>query len=259
MKISVNCPSWKRPVVKTLQYLPFCKVWVDGRQYEDYRKANPGANIIVCPDGVQGNLCRVRNYIMRTEFEGGADVVVIVDDDYSGMAYFVPDGAFGYVSNNLNGEDFLPFVEKYSIMAIDMGVYFWGVNCNIDHMCCRHSSPFSTKAYIGGPFQVFIKGNRCYYDERLPLKEDYDMTLQQLNVYRKVLRVNWYHYIVKQSEQAGGCAEYRNREREQEQFKLLQRKWGSNIVKRDTSNKGKTRKEKKMDYNPIIKIPIKGI
>lgn len=34
---------------------------------------------------------------------------------------------------------------------------------------------------------------------------------------------------------------------------------GGAIVKTDTSNKGMTTKEKMMDYNPIIKIPIKGV
>ena len=32
MKISVCCPSYKRPIVKTLKYLPFCKVYVDDEE-----------------------------------------------------------------------------------------------------------------------------------------------------------------------------------------------------------------------------------
>ena len=41
MKISINCPSYKRPKVETLNYLPFCKVWVCETEYEEYLKANP--------------------------------------------------------------------------------------------------------------------------------------------------------------------------------------------------------------------------
>ena len=48
---------------------------------------------------------------------------------------------------------------------------------------------------------------------------------------RKILRVNKFFYEVKQSEQKGGCATYRN-------FK---------------------KNSKRIDYNPIIKAPIKGI
>lgn len=82
MKISVNAPSYKRANdVKTLSYLPFCKIWVDGKEYEDYKRNYPDADIQRCADGVQGNLCRVRNYILRTEFDRGMDAVLIIDDD----------------------------------------------------------------------------------------------------------------------------------------------------------------------------------
>jgi uncharacterized ParB-like nuclease family protein len=163
------------------------------------------------------------------------------------------------VPMKLATDEFLGMVEKYSIMAMDLGAKFWGVNCNGDYMAYRHNTPFSTTSYIGGPFQCFLKGNRCWYDEKLPLKEDYDMTLQQLNVERVVLRVNAYHYVCKQSEQAGGCAAYRNRQREEEQLYALQRKWGGGIIKIDQSNKGKSGKAHRLDYNPIMKCPIKGV
>lgn len=144
-------------------------------------------------------------------------------------------------------------------MANDIGAKFWGVNVNSDPMAYRHNTPFSTISPVLGPFGCFLKGNKCRYDENLPLKEDYDMTLQQLNTERVVLRVNAYHYLCKQSENIGGCAAYRNREREKQQLEALQAKWGSNIVKVDTSNKGRTEKIKRLDYNPIIKVPIKGV
>lgn len=126
-------------------------------------------------------------------------------------------------------------------------------------MSYRTYTPFGFSKYIGGPLQCFIKGNDCWYDETLPLKEDYDMTLQQCNKYRGCLRLNFLTYNVKQSEQKGGCASYRTLIREKEQFDLLQKKWGSGIVREDKSNKGKTKKKKRFDYNPIIKIPIEGI
>lgn len=262
MNISVNAPSYKRPdQVLTLNYLPFCRIWVDHSEYEDYKANYPDAEIISCPEGVQGNLCRIRNYILKKEFERGMDVVLIIDDDLNRIERFVwnEHTRFGYEREKVEADEFLTFLEKYSLLAQDLGAKFWGVNVNTDNMCYRHCSPFSTVSYIGGPFQCFLKGNRCWYDENLPLKEDYDMTLQQLNLERVVLRVNAYHYICKQSIQPGGCASYRNRDYEREQLMAFRKKWGSKIVKIDTTNKGKTDKQKKLDYNPIIIIPIKGI
>lgn len=261
MNISVNAPSYKRPAgVKTLDYIPFCKIWVDESEAGEYREHNPGAEIVACPKGVQGNLCRVRNYILDQEFNNGMDVVLIVDDDLHYLEGFEYRDGFAYNRRKIETDDILLFLEKYSLMAEEIGAKFWGLNCNADAMAFRQYTPFSTVAYIGGPFQCFLRGNRCRYDESLPLKEDYDMTLQQLNLERVVLRLNGYHYICEQSTIPGGCAAIRNREREAQQFDALQRKWGSKIVKRDQSNKGKSEKERKWeDYNPIIKIPIKGV
>ena len=255
MKISVCCPSYKRPKVKTLDYLPFCKVYVDCKEYDEYKKQNPeGANIISVPEGVQGNLCRIRNYILDKELAEN-DVCLIIDDDLGGIFYFEK-----LKESRVEADEFLTFIEKYSIMAKDIGARFWGVNCNSDPQCYREYTPFSTTSYIGGPFQCFLKDNELRYDENLPLKEDYDMTLQQLNKYRVVLRINKYHYKCEQSTNAGGCATYRNIEREKEQLRMLQKKWGTKIVKIDTTDRShSSKKTKKIDYNPVIRCPIKGV
>lgn len=131
-EIAICCPSYKRPYVETLKYLPFCKIYVAPEEYENYLEFNPKYkdNIVKCPKGIQGNVSRIRNYILDTEFGNGADIVCIVDDDLKAI----------------------------------------------------------------------------------------------------------------------------------EHFEMLQKKWGSNIVRLDTSNKGRSKKNRKyIDYNPIIKIPIKGI
>ena len=261
MNITVNIPSYKRPKVETLNYLPFCKVWVDHKEYDDYCRANPNATIISCPEGVQGNLCRIRNWILDREFEAGVDCVIILDDDLKAIGHWT-EGAnhYGYVDEILKAEDFHEWAEKYATLCEEWGFKQWGLNCNCDPQAYRHYTPFGTVQYLGGPFQAFLN-NPLRYDETLPLKEDYDMTIQQCNKYRGVLRLNAWHYYAKQSVQSGGCASYRNEERERQQFEALQKKWGSDIVKRDGADKShKAKKEKRReDYNPIIKIPIKGV
>lgn len=258
MNISICCPSYKRPIIKTLSYIPDCKIYIDRKDEQSYFELNPNANIIICDDGIQGNVARVRNYILDKEFQNGADVVCIVDDDLKGIYRFDVDEKtnFGYVRNQI--EDIYNFVQKYSIICEDFGFKLWGVNCNPDKLSYRHYSPFSMSSIILGPFCCHLK-NEIRYDERLPLKEDYDLAIQHLNKYRGILRLNFAHYICEQSTNIGGCASMRNMIREKEQFELLQKKWGNDIVREDKSNKGGTKKQKRFDYNPIIKVPIKGI
>lgn len=257
MKNLVFCvPSYKRPEpIKTLELFPTAQVYVAKEEKESYIKANPQADIREVPDGVQGNLCRVRNYILDQNKDSA---VVILDDDISAILHMEVEGNIK-CWKPVASEKLPSLFCKFADLVEEWGFDYFGLQCNSDSMVSRNITPFSTVSYIGGPVQGFLERNTCRYDENLPLKEDYDMTLQQCNKRRGCLRFNMYCYHAKQSVQAGGCASYRTILREKEQFEMLQKKWGSKIVKSDSSNKGRSSKEKIIDYNPIIHIPIKGV
>ena len=112
MKISVNCPSYNRPKVKTLAYLPFCNVWVAAEQLEDYKKHNKGFEDNFRVLNNHGNVSIARNEIIDREFEAGADVVCMIDDDMSGIYHFerVKGSNFGYDKNLVKAEDFEEFI-----------------------------------------------------------------------------------------------------------------------------------------------------
>jgi hypothetical protein len=257
MNIRVCVLSYRRAMaLETPAYIPFARVYVDPSEAAAYRKNNPGVKIVECADGVQGNKCRVMNHILDREFKARADVVLLIDDDIQRLERWAGKKRFWIPS-----EDVLPFIEKYSIMARDLGAYLWGLNVNGDTSAYREYTPFSTTAYIGGPFQAVMRGCTLRYDERFSLKDDYDFTLQHLNKYRCTFRVNGAYYIARQSQQPGGCATYRSIDRERDQLIALQKKWGSSIVQVDTGRKAHMRegKSKGFDYNPIIHVPIGGV
>ena len=255
MKISINTPSYNRFKVETLSYLPFCKVWVTEEQRDEYEVNNKGFEENFHILSRQGNVSIARNEILRREFADGADVVCMVDDDLKGIYHFEKSASstFGYEKHLVTADEFEDFIYKHTIMAQDLGAYLWGVNLNKDSLNYRHCQPISTASIILGPFSCHLKGSGIWYDERIPLKEDYDLALQHLNRYRKILRLNKFHYDCKQSTNAGGCATLRNYKTEKEQFELLQKKWGKDIVRQDKTSK------KEFDYNPIIKVPISGV
>lgn len=259
MQISICCPSYRRPKVKSfLFYGDLLKVYVCESEYNNYVEENPQYkdNIIAVPLGVQGNVARIRNYILNDCFAKGDDVCCIVDDDMTYIGYYEDRKL-----HKLQYDEIMPFLEKYSLLCEEFGFKMWGVNLNSDPQCYREYTPFSTTSVVLGPFSCYLKGNECRYDEELPLKEDYDMSLLNLNKYRGILRVNKYHYVCEQSTNAGGCATYRNINKEKQQLEALQKKWGSKIVKADSSDRshssGKARKA--IDYNPVVRSPIKGV
>lgn len=251
MELVIACPSYKRPKVETLRKYPHTRVYVAQSEHEAYLEANEGADIVAVPDKVQGNLCRVRNYILDREFENGIDGVLIIDDDMQAVCRHDKRGNYGYEKHELDEAELYAFIEQGFRLCDEWGYKFWGVNCVLDPKAYFQQRPFNTTMYIGGPFQAHLK-NDIRYDEELPLKEDYDMTLQHFHEYGGALRFNAYYYICKQAEQTGGCATYRNVKEEQRQFDRLQRKWGSKIIRKDRSSK------RGFDFNPVLKSPIAG-
>lgn len=192
MRISVNIPSYKRPKVESLDYLPFCKVWVDEDEFNMYKNKNEGANIISIPSGIQGNVARVRNYILDEEFKKN-DVVCIIDDDIKGFYRYDRGSKNGLICKVIGKENFIDFLEANSLLCKELGFRLWGMNLNKDPLSYTDYTPFSFSSVILGPFSCHLK-NDIRYDVRIPLKEDYDLAIQHLNKYRGILRLNMCHY-----------------------------------------------------------------
>ena len=246
MKIGYFAPSYKRPQKSSTQILyPFVKIVVKESEANEY--LINGNDIVICPDSAQGNLCRVRNWILD-KFINEFDAIILLDDDYKNVIRWNNQKQIKLCEN-----EFEEMCENIAILCKDYGFFYFGLNCVTDKGGYREHTPFSTNKYIGGPFQGFIKGNILRYDESLNLKEDYDMTLQNLHKYKGCLRANFLSYDVKQAEQSGGCAMQRNFKEEQRQFELLQKKWGNSIIQKDNKSK------RSFDFNPIMKTPLKGI
>ena len=246
MKIGYFVPSYKRPQKSSTQKLfPFTKIVVSESESEYYLQN--GNEIITCPDKVQGNLCRVRNWILETYLDK-YDAIVILDDDYKNVLRWNQQKAI-----KLDADAFQELCESLAIICKDYGYFLFGLNCVSDKGAYMEHTPFSTNKYIGGPFQGFVNGNKARYDEALNLKEDYDMTLQNLHMYGGCIRANFASYEVKQAVQAGGCALQRNSKEEERQFVLLEKKWGTKIIQRDIKSR------KSFDFNPIMKSPLKGV
>lgn len=246
MKIAFFAPSYKRPEKSITQTIyPFVKLVVKESEAAEY--IENGNDIIVCPDEIQGNISRVRNWIKDNLMQDN-DAIIMVDDDNKGIGRWENQKYTVF-----NHEELFEFCESLTILCKDYGFYSFGLNCVMDKGAYREHTPFSTTKFIGAPFHGIMKNNLCEYDEEIPLKEDYDWTLQNLKRYGGVLRCNFASYNVKQAEQKGGCSNMRNLKEEERQFNILQRKWGSKIIQVDKKSK------RSFDFNPILKSPVKGV
>lgn len=199
-----------------------------------------GTKLLVRPSSAKkGNMATVRNFILDNR---EAERIVMVDDDVN--RFFVNHLRKRSVLSN---EEIWDLVLKGFQMAEDCDSGIWGINCQTDPRFYQQHRPFAFSNVVLGPF-LAIRDFSLRFDEALPLKEDYDFFLQHMRKFRKVFRFNGYAYECNHQTWEGGCAEVRNPELEREQFALLQKKWGSELVKRNWKAEG--------SINPIIKLHL---
>lgn len=256
MKIGYYSPSYRRTkIVETHRYLPWIKYVVMESEAQEYRNNNPGVIFKTCPDKVQGNFPRVKNWIIDN-YMGENDALLIFDDDITRFNIWQ-----NYQKKPIVTNDFPAWAERMTLLAQEWGTRLWGVNIGPDRMYYKTNTPFSTTAFICGPFQAVMRGNAVRFDERFMLKSDYDFNLQNINKYRMVMRVNNVFLQVRQYEQPGGLSAIRTLSREKKAFVALQKKWGEKIVTvSDRAGIAHNRKKTKLwQINPIIRIPINGV
>lgn len=252
MRIGYFSPSFKRSGIKSLaqKAYPFIKLVVAESEAQAYRDA--GNDVITCPDEIQGNISRVRNWILDVylgdEHEHQFDCVIMMDDDVEFIARWEAQQ-----KKRFNPDELQEFCENHCIMATDAGVMMWGLNCSKDKGVYVEYNPYGFLQVILGPFSAHMAGSALRYDETMPLKEDYDIYLQHLYHNKRILRVNYVFYEKRQYGKPGGCSTYRNQDTERAQFLLLQKKWGEDVVAQDKKSK------RAFDFNPIIKVPLRGV
>ncbi|PYS91473.1 MAG: hypothetical protein DMF62_02360 [Acidobacteria bacterium] len=255
-ELPIRCfsPSYKRGHEKAIvqEAFPFVKMVVHECEAAAYKEN--GNDILVCPDSIRGNIARVRNWILDQNKDAN---VVMFDDDVKFIGVW-QEQKF----RKLNAEEAEELIETGFNLCDEWGYKMWGINMVVDKGAYREGMPFCTVRPVLGTFCGIVP-NELRYDEKFSLKEDYDYAIQHLYRYRGILRLNAYQYFALHNEQAGGCAVYRTVEKELQQFDLLQKKWGSEIVRKDWGNdKASVRGDdtlKSFDLNPKIVSPIPGV
>lgn len=239
--------SYKRAgTVTTDLVVQGCRIVVPESQVEEYEAKQPlrnGAVLWPCPDSADGNVSRKRNWVLDNADE---DDVLLLDDDYDYVGY-IEGGK--QLRLDLDGVEQL--IHTGFELMHDAGTAEWGLNQQSDPKFYREYSFLSLTAPILGPWQGFSRKmlGPIRYDETLPRKEDYDMSLQVARRYHRLVRLNKYHYMVDHFGIAGGVVTQRTLAEEERQLKRLRAKWGHHVVSWDLSR----------SVNPRVRIPIPGI
>lgn len=234
--------------VKTLEVIPWAKVWIPESQLEDYLQYYDQEQIITIPDEADGNPSRKNNAVLD---RSPTEWTLLLDDDITAIGVW-DQGDHIY----LEPPEIEHLVWMGFQLAADLGVEFWGINQGRDELWYETYKPFNLLAPVLGPFHGHLSPT-LRYDESVLAKDDYDFWLQNIRKIRKTLRLNKYHYLHDHGKMAGGIVSMRTMEHEQTGVERMREKWGDRIFTPGGTAGGRKATGKNI-LNSMIRIPIPG-
>jgi hypothetical protein len=223
--MNIIIPSYKRSYdLKGKDYFFMAKYCVPESQKDEYIEVVGKDRVITLPDSEDGDIVKKRNWILNNvEFP-----LIMIDDDVREICYFESENNKP-IKQVLNKNQLNDFFKNGFILCEEFKCKMWGINQNTDPLAYKQYNPFNLSKITLGPFQAHLK-HELKFDSRVGTKDDYDMALQQLHKYKKVLRLNKFSYECEHGDNKGGIVSYRSKEKEIEYCKQIMLKWGKKII-----------------------------
>ena len=248
--MNIIIPSYKRShTLKSKDYFFMAKYCVPESQKDEYIKEVGKDRVITLPDNEDGDIVKKRNWILKNI----PRPLIMIDDDVSCLVYW-DKRKDNYLSKTFPKDLLVDLFEEFISVANQFDVKLFGVAQNKDDRQYKEFTPFNLSNIVLGPFQGHLNHNLTF-DEKVGSKDDYDMALQQLQKYQKVLRFNKFAYDCEHGDNKGGIVSYRSKEKEIEYCKQIMLKWGKKIIQY------KIPPQKMADLLNAhkVNIPIKGV
>lgn len=253
--MNIVIPTYKRAkYLDGKEYFYDAKYVLPEAQRDDYLKVLPSKRMIVIPDEVDGNVPRKRNWIL----DNIPRPLIMIDDDVKFILFM--EGRTKekkrFISFiKLPREKLHAVLNQYTEVAEGFGCKLWGMSQRTsgDEREYKEFRPFSLTNVTLGPFQCHLDHD-LRFDEAMGSKDDYDMALQHLHRYKKVLRVEKLAYAAEHGENPGGAVSFRTQQKEIGYCNAIMNKWGSRIIKY------KIPPDKMGDLlNGRVSVPINGV
>jgi len=225
-KLNVIIPSYKRADnLVGKDYFLSAKYCVSESQKKEYIDAVGIDRVIVLPDEQGEHIGKKRNWILQNV----ARPLIMIDDDVKYLAMW-DDREKNYLRKTVDKELIDELLESFVNLAIEFDVKMFGLAQNTDDRTFKEHTPFNLTNIILGPFQGHLEHD-LMFDEGVGSKDDYDMALQQLRKYKKVLRLNKFAYDCGHGNNKGGMVSSRTVEKEIEYCQAIMKKWGKKVIR----------------------------
>ncbi len=167
-----------------------------------------------------GDLVKSRNMALDDAFAAGK-YCLMLDDDLVKCTML----------NSMSQPHDVTFVEMISVMYDTLkttSLHMAGIAPTTNPFFYNSKMPLGLHHFIIASMTL-TKPTHLRFDPKLRTKEDHDITLQHINEYGGVCRINYMIPKFLHWNNKGGVVEYRTDKVEQDSIKYLKKKWGSLI------------------------------
>ena len=194
--------------------------WYIGRGESRYYKAAGAKQVWQERDG---KLCQSRNgaLVAATMFNAPC---LQISDDCTGFEWLV---------ENTDGKKLgapMKFVSVVEAMKAELeNSKLVGIAPTANAFYAKNG--VSKRAFILGDLFLTHAKQTLRFDEEMTLKEDYDFTMQHIEKYGRVSRLDWLMGKFKHRTNSGGAVSIRTKEEELRNIEHLKKKWGEDIIR----------------------------
>lgn len=233
--------------VDTLKTISNCSLCVPESQAADYKKYNPGVEIIAHPDSIVGLSPKIRWVYAKYKN------VVMLDDDLNGMTRNYVDKDFE-LRGRVDKDTAYEILQHSAYMTKQLGAFFFGFSNSPRPVDFSPMQPIKLSGFVQGGALGFLDGFKMHLPDECKSACDYYLSGVNAYFHRKAYIDMRYAFTSKEGtfKSTGGMADIRTKDTEREDYLLLKKAFGPAIVKKTTSSL----KPIQNKYERTLRIPF---
>jgi hypothetical protein len=201
--------------VRTQAILPSCTVYVPALEAGSYRAAGT-RHVVPVPDDVRG-ITRTRNWILRNT---KSRRVVMIDDDVREAGY-IRLLARQSLKVKLDEKTWVGEFRKLFEVTEQLSLRIWGIATDGATRATYPYYPFRFRSYITASCMGIVNDGRTLFDERYPVKEDYELCARCIAEDGAVVCGQYLYWVNNHWDTPGGCKDYRTQAMEHDAIRRL--------------------------------------
>lgn len=253
IQIPVVIPSMSRAAqITTHKVVCDAVICVPESQQQAYKEHCPNNEVLPHPDALKGLPAK------RAWINERFDTVFQIDDDITGMFHMgtpPTEKQLFYTPQQVSA-----IIQATYETALEMGCFVFGFNNVADVRMYNPLRPVQHTGFIPSGYIGFInwKASGLFYNPKAYMVDDYWIICLNAYYHRYLFRDNRYGFKeVKNRNNAGGQAAFRNWDNEKQAYELLKKYFGDVVrLKPDSSYKRAAGKSNRHPYERMLVFPF---